>query len=97
MNGDYNRGFSIEGPEAIKIYAKAAKVLKDKKSSEVDTEEVRFIKGLIRKGEARSTSHFIGLPDNQIHFMNLLYYETGAIEKNPVCEADIRSTVNLIV
>lgn len=93
---DYNEVFGIESPEAVKIYAKAAKFLKNKKSSEVDTEEVRFIKGLIRKGEARSTSHFIGLPDNQIHFMNLPFYETGTIEKNPIGKVDIQLTINLI-
>lgn len=93
---DYNEKFGIESAEAEDIYKKAVNFLKNKKSSEIDTEEVRFIKGLIRKGEARATCHFIGIPDEQIHFMNLPFYETGAIKKNPIGIADVKITADLI-
>lgn len=93
---DYNEKFNIESNKAENIFKKAVKFLQNKKSSEVDIDEVRFIKGLIRKGEARATSHFVGLPDNQIHFLELPFYETGTIEKNPLSEEDIQLTINLI-
>ena len=93
---DYNEKFGIESTEAEDIYKKAVTFLKNKKSSEIDTEEVRYIKGLIRKGEARATCHFIGIPDEQIHFMNLPFYETGAIKKNPIGIADVKITSDLI-
>ncbi|MCK0156112.1 glucosamine-6-phosphate deaminase [Cellulophaga sp. F20128] len=93
---DYNEKFGIESGQAIDIYTKAAKFLANKKASEIDTPEVRYIKGLIRKGEARATSHYVGLKDEQIHFMNLPFYETGKIEKNPVGEEDIKLTMDLI-
>ena len=93
---DYNKKFEIESSEATRIYNDTADFLKNKKSSEMDTLEVRQIKGLIRKGEARATSHFVGLPDNQIHFMNLPFYETGTIEKNPLGELDIQMTKDII-
>ncbi|HEA23116.1 MAG TPA: glucosamine-6-phosphate deaminase [Pricia antarctica] len=93
---DYNDRFGIESKEAEKIYTKALKFLKNKKASEIDIPEVRYIKGLIRKGEARATSYFVGLQDEQIHFMNLPFYETGKIEKNPVGEEDIELTMALI-
>ena len=93
---DYNEKFGINNTDAIDIYKKAANFLKNKKSSEIDTEEVRYIKGLIRKGEARSTCHFVGLPDAQIHFMNLPFYETGAIKKNPIGVGDVKITTDLI-
>ena len=93
---DYNEKFGINNTDAIDIYKKAANFLKNKKSSEIDTEEVRYIKGLIRKGEARSTCHFVGLPDAQIHFMNLPFYETGAIKKNPIGVGDVKITLDLI-
>lgn len=93
---DYNEKFDIESTEANNIYEKAVEFLKNKKDSEVDIPEVRYIKGLIRKGEARATSHFVGLPDSQIHFMELPFYETGTIEKNPVGEDDIQITMELI-
>jgi len=93
---DYNEKFGIENKEAGDIYEKAVAFLKNKKDSEVDSPEVRYIKGLIRKGEARATSHFVGLPDEQIHFMELPFYETGTIEKNPIGEDDIKITMDLI-
>lgn len=93
---DYNKYFKIESPEAINIYEQANVFLKDKNQSAIDTDEVRNIKGLIRKGEARATSYFVGLEDKQIHFMNLPFYETGTIEKSPIGEADIKLTMDLI-
>jgi len=93
---DYNDKFGIHSPEAENIYKTAVKFLKNKKTSEVDIAEVRHIKGLIRKGEARSTSFYIGIPEEQIHFMELPFYETGTIEKNPIGEADIQITMDLI-
>ena len=93
---DYNTKFGIESREADDIYNKAAQFLQNKKNSEVDIPEVRYIKGLIRKGEAESTCYFVGLPDSQIHFMELPFYETGAIKKNPLGEEDIRITMDLI-
>jgi len=93
---DYNDKFGIESTEAADIYKRAKSFLKNKKSSEIDTPEVRYIKGLIRKGEARATSHFVGIPDAQIHFMELPFYETGTVEKNPLGEEDIKLTMDLI-
>jgi glucosamine-6-phosphate deaminase len=93
---DYNNKFGIESKEAENIYKKAVTFLKNKKNSEIDTAEVRYIKGLIRKGEARATSHFVGIPDEQIHFMELPFYETGAVKKNPIGVADVKITAALI-
>ena len=93
---DYNEKFGIEGSEAENIYDRAVNFLKNKKSSDIDTEEVRFIKGLIRKGEARATCHFIGIPGEQIHFLELPFYETGIIEKNPISVKDVQIIKNLI-
>ncbi|MBZ4041085.1 glucosamine-6-phosphate deaminase [Flavobacterium hibisci] len=93
---DYNERFGIKSAEADTIYKKSLEFLQNKKNSEIDIPEVRNIKGLIRKGEAQSTCYFVGLPDNQIHFMELPFYETGTIEKKPLEEADIQITMDLI-
>ena len=93
---DYNDKFGIKSPEADTIYQKAIEFLKNKRNSEIDIPEVRYLKGLIRKGEARSTSNFVGLTDDQIHFMELPFYETGKIEKKPLGPEDIELTMDLI-
>ena len=93
---DYNQNFKIKSPETDEIFKKSSEFLKNKKSSEIDIPEVRSLKGLIRKGEARATANFVGLLEEQIHFMDLPFYETGTIKKNPLGEADIQLTVDLI-
>jgi len=93
---DYNEKFGIESVEAKYIYKNAIEFLKNKKASDIDIPEVRFIKGLIRRGEAQSACHYVGVPDNQIHFMELPFYETGTIEKSPLGEKDILLTKDLI-
>jgi len=93
---DYNEKFGIKSAEADNIYQKAQNFLENKKNSEIDIPEVRYIKGLVRKGEARATSHFVGLTDDQIHFMELPFYETGTIEKKPIGKKDIQLTMDLI-
>jgi glucosamine-6-phosphate deaminase len=61
-----------------------------------DTPEIRAIKGLIRRTEASATCRYVGLPDGNWHFMNLPFYETGAIEKNPISAVDIDMTKALL-
>ncbi|MEO8773633.1 MAG: glucosamine-6-phosphate deaminase, partial [Gelidibacter sp.] len=60
---DYNDKFKIESDTTQKIYNKVVKALQNKTSRDIDIPEARYIKGLIRKGEARATSHFVGLED----------------------------------
>ena len=64
--------------------------LREKTPWEIDLPEIRKIKGLIRRGEARAGARFCGLEDDHIHFLDLPFYETGKTRKNPVGEEDIR-------
>jgi len=93
---DYNEKFNINNDDAANLYNRAKTFLKNKKDSDIDTSEVREIKGLIRKGEARATSYFVGLEDSNIHFMGLPFYETGRVKKNDIGEKDIDITIDLI-
>ncbi len=88
--------FDIDETKSKNILDEATAFLKIKKTSEKDTDTIRAIKGLIRRCEAKATCKYVGLTDEQIHFMNLPFYETGTIEKNPMGEADVEQTVNLL-
>ena len=72
------------------------KELKNKKADKIDSPEVRQLKGFIRKREAISATRYIGIPDSNTHFMNLPFYETGRIKKNPISKKDILITASLI-
>jgi glucosamine-6-phosphate deaminase len=88
--------FDIDETKSKKILDEAIAFLKTKKSTEKDTQEIRAIKGLIRRCEAKATCKYVGLTDKQIHFQNLPFYETGTIEKNPMGEADVLQTIDLL-
>ncbi len=88
--------FDIDETRSKTILDEATAFLKIKKSSEKDTDTIRAIKGLIRRCEAKATCKYVGLTEEQIHFMNLPFYETGTIEKNPMGEADIQQTIELL-
>jgi len=88
--------FGIDTRKSKEILKEARQYLEKKKSNQVDTENIRHVKGLIRRGEASATCRYVGLKDDQIHFQNLPFYETGTIEKNPMGEADIQLTVDLL-
>ena len=97
---DFAVGFEqlsgIDSSKSSQILEQATRYLKTKKPSDIDTPEIRAIKGLIRRCEARATCRYVGLKDENIHFMNLPFYETGTIEKKPMGEADVQQTVELL-
>ena len=70
--------------------------LEQKEQGTADILEVRQIKGLIRKGEARSAALFCGIPEENIHFLNLPFYETGTVEKAELSPEDINIIGNLL-
>lgn len=93
---DFNLQFHINSSDAERIFSNSASFLEQKKNGEMDIRELRLVKGLIRKGEARNTCRFVGIPDCNIHFLDLPFYETGTVEKNPIGEVDINIMAALI-
>lgn len=90
-------GFLSEGKEdQTALFDKAIKLLSGKKQYKVVPEEIRKIKALIRRGEAVSACRYYGLPDSQVHYLDMPFYETGKVEKAPISKADIKLVQNLI-
>ena len=89
VNG-YNQLFCNNEDQVIKkMYADIKAFLAQKKPSDMDTLEVRTIKGLIRRGEARTACTYNGVPLDHVHFLDLPFYESGKIEKLPMGEKDV--------
>ncbi|MEG1838580.1 MAG: glucosamine-6-phosphate deaminase [Bacteroidaceae bacterium] len=78
------------------MYAEIRKYLKEKKEGDIDTRDILTIKGLIRRGEARTACAYSNIPLNRVHFLDLPFYETGKIQKNPISEADVEIVRNLL-
>lgn len=88
--------FGIDNKKSQDILQSARSFISGKKKNQRDTNEIRAIKGLIRRCEAKATCRYVGLTDDRCHFMNLPFYETGTVEKNPMGEADIEITMALL-
>lgn len=59
--------------------------------------DVLFMKGTIRREEARHACRYTGIKDDShIHFLDLPFYETGLVKKNPISEADKDIIKNLL-
>lgn len=68
---------------------KIIKFINNQQNSIVDIPELRLLKGLIRQKESLGATRFLSLKDAQVHFLNLPFYETGTIKKNPFGSADV--------
>ena len=70
--------------------------LASKGPGQIDSQEIQNFKGLIRKGEALAACRYCGVPENNAHFLNLPFYETGAVRKKPYTQEDIEITYELL-
>ena len=93
---DYSEAFGMKEQTAEKLFRKVNEFLKNKQPGQVDSPEVKLIKGLIRRGEAKAGGRYCGVPDENMHFMDMPFYETGKVKKKPISEEDIQITVDLI-
>jgi glucosamine-6-phosphate deaminase len=88
--------FDVDSQKSKSILNSARGYLENKVPEQTDTNDIRAIKGLIRRCEAAATCRYVGLKEGQWHFQNLPFYETGTVEKKPMGEDDIKLTVELL-
>jgi glucosamine-6-phosphate deaminase len=55
----------------------------------MDISEVQALKRVIRETEAVSALETVGLGAGSAHFLNLPFYQTGKVKKDPVTQADV--------
>src|SRR5690554_4231011 len=85
-----NNKFDIESEKLQKKYDDILHFLMHEKTKEdLDTPEILFIKSRIRREEARSADRYVGLSNDNVHFLDLPFYETGKVKKNPISEKDV--------
>ena len=93
---DYHDAFNIDDSQVDSIFSGIRSFLAEKNQAEPDSEEIKIIKGLIRRGEAKAACRYVGIPDENIHFLDLPFYETGKIRKKPIGPEDIAIVKRLI-
>ncbi|MBR1407059.1 MAG: glucosamine-6-phosphate deaminase [Bacteroidales bacterium] len=83
MDAAYQLGFADK-------FAEAKALVQSKVPGMPEPRALLEMKGAIRRSEARSAVRSFGLNDDtNAHFLNLPFYESGGIKKNPRTQADV--------
>lgn len=93
---EFNRRFDISIEQTGKLESHIEEVLKNKQPGQVDSHEVQTIKALIRRGEAKAATRLCGVPEKNLHFLDMPFYETGKVKKKPLSEEDIQIIMDLL-
>ncbi|MGM9871649.1 MAG: PIG-L family deacetylase, partial [Muribaculaceae bacterium] len=67
-----------------------------KKAGDVDSADIRRLKTVIRQCEATTACHYIGIPQDHVHFLGLPFYETGTIKKGDLGQPDVDIVKDLL-
>ena len=94
---DYQSNYATEYKQFKELFLRVREFIKNKKPGQVDSDEVRQVKGLIRRGEAKDVCRFVGIPDDHVHFLNMPFYETGTVKKKPIGEEDVQMIMDLLL
>ena len=87
--------YSDTSKNAKKKYNELIEILKN--SNEVlENKEIRNIATLIREKESFAATRFIGIPDSNVHFLRLPFYETGTVKKSAPSSLDLDIMISVI-
>ncbi len=93
---DFATDIERDDKQLQKRFKNIRQFLSEKKPGQIDSSEIQEIKGLIRKGEALAACRYCKVSEDNAHFLNLPFYETGAVKKKPHSEEDIQITYDLL-
>lgn len=89
--------FDPENAELVEKYKSILRFLKEEKQTgESDIADVLYLKGQIRREEARTACQYIGVKPENVHFLDLPFYETGKVQKGKLSDADVLKIIPLI-
>jgi glucosamine-6-phosphate deaminase len=89
-------GNPAEQSSAGTIKERVDRFLDAKKPAQPDTPELLKVKGLIRATEARAAALACGIPAEQLEFLDLRFYQTGTVAKDPIHKEDLADIIALL-
>lgn len=72
------------------------RIIGQKRKGEPEPRALLNLKGAMRRGEALGACSVFGVKEENVHFLNLPFYESGGIKKNPMGQADIEIIAKLL-
>lgn len=86
----------IDASAVLALRDRVASFLAAKQPGDVDSAEVLEIKRAIREAEAISGLETVGLSRREARFLNLPFYQTGRVRKDPIGDEDVRIVRQLL-
>ncbi len=93
---DFAKSQGEEPSKLEGLYSSLRTFSQNKHPNQEDPQELKTVKGLIRKGEAIAGARFAGVPDEKIHFMDLPFYDRLKVQKNVNFKDDIQKNIQLL-
>ena len=79
----------LDRPGIARLAEEVRGFLARKEPGQVDIPAVQDIKRIIREAESVSALESLGLPGTRARFLNLPFYQTGKVRKDPIGPADV--------
>lgn len=78
-------------------YSKMLHFLQNEKiPGDIDTADILYIKGQLRREEAQAACRFVGVNPENVHFLDLPFYETGKVKKGKLTDIDVNIVVDVL-
>jgi glucosamine-6-phosphate deaminase len=90
------RGFDLGVAPLMELRDRIESFLDGKTPGQVDIPEVQEIKRAIRESESVAALASLGIPRDRARFMNLPFYRTGQVRKDPIGERDVELVHRLL-
>ncbi len=90
------QALGIDNDGAARAIDRVEELLRAKSPGSVDPPQVADIKRAIRAAEAVSAIETLGLARDQARFLNLPFYQTGKVKKDPIGDDDVRIVLELM-
>ncbi|HEX2092844.1 MAG TPA: glucosamine-6-phosphate deaminase [Longimicrobiaceae bacterium] len=92
----FDRDFHVADGQITELTNRIETFLESKRPGEVDIPEVQNIKRRIREAEAVSGIETFGMTREQACFLDLPFYQTGKVRKDPIGPRDVEITLELL-
>jgi glucosamine-6-phosphate deaminase len=92
----FGNDFDLNDSAAGALITEVEDFLKSKKVGEIDAFPVQVMKRAIREAEAVSGIETFGMKASQARFLNLPFYQTGKVRKDPIGPEDVRKVLELL-
>ena len=93
----FEGGFELTGAsDLVRLVGEVEDFLGSKEPGEMDSAAVQQLKRIIRESEAVSGIETFGMRRDQARFLNLPFYQTGKVKKEPIGPRDVEIVLDIL-